>query len=216
MDLEELRRIKERAIIALFSDDRLMDRLVLKGGNAIDIIYKLSGRASMDIDLSIKGELDIYSDIDEHEDKIKNLLENAFREINYHAFDISLKPRPSRVNPKVSPLWGGYRIEFKLIDMNKYNKLKSDHEALRRDSFVIGDNQQRVFKIDISKFEFCERKDKYDLDGYTIYVYEPVLLVIEKLRAICQQMPEYSEIIGVKTQRARARDFFDIYISNGK
>jgi hypothetical protein len=31
--------IKEIGIIAIFSDDRLMDELVLKGGNAIDIAY---------------------------------------------------------------------------------------------------------------------------------------------------------------------------------
>lgn len=212
MDLEELRKIKERAIIALFSDDKFMDRFVLKGGNAIDLIYKLSGRASMDIDLSIAGDLDIYSDLKEHEDKIIILLENAYREINYHAFDISLSPRPLIKNPKVSPVWGGYRIEFKLINRDEFKKFGSDPVTLRRNSQVVGLNQERKFKIDISKYEFCERKDKFDLEGYVIYVYEPVLIVIEKLRAICQQMPEYSKVAGVNTQRARARDFFDIYL----
>ncbi len=46
-------------------------------------------------------------------------------------------------------------------------------------------------------------------DYYTIYVYTPAMLAIEKLRAICQQMPEY-EIRGHR--RPRARDFYDIHI----
>lgn len=41
-------------------------------------------------------------------------------------------------------------------------------------------------------------------------MYSPQLLVCEKIRAICQQMPEYKKII--KTHQApRARDFYDIY-----
>jgi len=47
-----------------------------------------------------------------------------------------------------------------------------------------------------------------DLDDYTIYVYTPEMIVLEKIRAICQQMPEYAPN---STKTARARDFFDIY-----
>ena len=36
-----------------FSDDDLIDTFVVKGGSAIDLIYKLDARASVDIDLSI-------------------------------------------------------------------------------------------------------------------------------------------------------------------
>jgi hypothetical protein len=37
------------------------------------------------------------------------------------------------------------------------------------------------------------------------------MILFEKIRAICQQMPEYTESIGKSYQTARARDFFDIY-----
>ena len=37
------------------------------------------------------------------------------------------------------------------------------------------------------------------------------MIVFEKIRAICQQMPEYTKLIGKSYQTARARDFFDIY-----
>jgi hypothetical protein len=44
-ELERLETIKIHAIIAMFSDDELMEKLVLKGGNALDLIYRISPRA---------------------------------------------------------------------------------------------------------------------------------------------------------------------------
>lgn len=43
-DLAELEKIKKLAIVAVFSDDELMERLVLKGGNALDLIHGISTR----------------------------------------------------------------------------------------------------------------------------------------------------------------------------
>ncbi len=42
LDLDKLEQIKRITIIALFSDDDLMDSLVLKGGNALDMIYGIA------------------------------------------------------------------------------------------------------------------------------------------------------------------------------
>mgnify|MGYP003603073218 CR=1 FL=1 len=53
MDFDKLRFIRKLVLIAIFSDDDLMDTFVVKGGSAIDLIYKLDARASVDIDLSI-------------------------------------------------------------------------------------------------------------------------------------------------------------------
>jgi predicted nucleotidyltransferase component of viral defense system len=49
-------RIKRLAIIALISDDYLMETLVLKGGNAMLMAYDLSSRASYDLDFSRSDE----------------------------------------------------------------------------------------------------------------------------------------------------------------
>ena len=37
------------------------------------------------------------------------------------------------------------------------------------------------------------------------------MIVFEKLRAICQQMPEYRQEVPDPSQSGRARDFFDIH-----
>ena len=66
-------------------------------------------------------------------------------------------------------------------------------------------------QIDISKHEYCTQKRPRDLEGSTVYVYTPEMLVLEKLRAICQQMREYRSAVGVSTGSGRARDFYDIY-----
>lgn len=49
--------------------------------------------------------------------------------------------------------------------------------------------------------------DKIFLDGVEIYVYSPVLQVLEKIRAICQQHPDYKRSLN----KNRARDYYDIY-----
>jgi hypothetical protein len=48
-----------------------------------------------------------------------------------------------------------------------------------------------------------------ELDDYTVFVYSPTMIAIEKLRAICQQMPEY---MLQRRPSARARDFYDIHL----
>ena len=52
---DRLREIRRLAIIGMFSDDDLMETLVLKGGNALDIVYEVAQRASLDLDFSIEG-----------------------------------------------------------------------------------------------------------------------------------------------------------------
>jgi hypothetical protein len=98
---------------------------------------------------------------------------------------------------------------FKLIETKKHAAMREDVDALRRQALVVGPNQLRKFCVDFSKFEYCAGKKETELDHYTIYVYTESMLAIEKLRAICQQMPEY------KLRRnpcARARDFYDIHL----
>jgi len=56
---ERLDVIKQTAIIAMFADDDLMDVLVLKGGNAMDIVHQVNSRASIDLDFSMKADIDI-------------------------------------------------------------------------------------------------------------------------------------------------------------
>jgi predicted nucleotidyltransferase component of viral defense system len=210
MDIENLEQIKKLVIISLFSDDDLLESLVLKGGNALDIVYKVALRASIDLDFSIEREFS-EEEINIVEAKIKRVLQETFREEGYEVFDISFAERPEALSVEMEDFWGGYRIEFKIIETQKYETLANDLSLLRRHATVVGPRHKKKFMVDISKFEYCIPKQEWDIEGYTIFVYTPEMIVFEKLRAICQQMPEYSEVVRSPSQSARARDFFDIY-----
>jgi predicted nucleotidyltransferase component of viral defense system len=202
MDLKEIRKI---VIIALFSDDVLMERFVLKGGNALDIIHNIGNRSSIDIDVSISDD---FTNLDDAKSRVFKSLKDRFDASGYVVFDETFEPRPSIVKQGKSIRWGGYQIEFKLIDKASFEKYQNDLEKLRRNATFVTPNMHRKFKIDISKYEYCDDKQETELDSFTIYVYSLPMIAIEKLRAICQQMPEYKLQSYTK---ARARDFYDIY-----
>jgi predicted nucleotidyltransferase component of viral defense system len=201
----DIRRIRELVIIAMFADDDLLETLVLKGGNALDIAHQMNLRASVDVDFSMSGDFD---DLETIRPKIERSLSERFDAEGYQVFDYKFMPKPTKSNQELPPFWGGYQVEFKIIEQQQYSRLQGDAANLRRNATTIGSQQQRTFKIDISKYEYCDPKEELELDDFTIYVYTLPMIVIEKLRALCQQMPEYP-LRG--KGRARARDVFDIY-----
>ncbi len=210
MDWKQLEKLKKFAIQALVSDDQLLEILVLKGATAIDLLHDIAQRASIDLDFSIANDFDetILSGFSE---RIERLLVSRFGEQGYRVYDIHFAKRPSNIADGLADFWGGYSIEFKIIEKEKYEKMLADIDSMRKQSIVVGKANSTVFRIEISKFEHCEPKEPKDLDGYTVYVYRPILIVIEKLRAICQQMAEYKQVVPTHRPVARARDFFDIY-----
>ncbi len=211
MDRSRLNVIRKLVIIALFSDDDLMDVFVLKGGNAISLIYELAYRASQDIDVSMAGDFD-KKELGVVKHKLERALTVTFREHGYEIFDVKLEPRPMQLDEDKIDFWGGYQLEFKIAERTTFNEYKSDLAALRRRAVAVRDDQKKIFRVDISKYEFCTVKEPRDLDGYRIYVYTPVMVIYEKLRAICQQMEAYSSIVPTHKPRARGRDFFDIHL----
>lgn len=210
MKRDFLEEIKKLCIIALASDDYLMETLVLKGGNAIQIIHKANKRGSFDIDYSIAD--DFKEEISQVKDRIQNTLYNTFQENEYELFDFKMIEKPSNLPAELETFWGGYKVEFKVIDKASFEKFNNNLEALRRNAVKLNPNTSSTkFEVEISKYEYVTNKTEVDLDGYKLYAYAPEMIVFEKMRAICQQNDEYSSIINTKTQRERARDFYDIY-----
>lgn len=201
MDLAQIRRI---VIIAMFSDDELFEKLALKGGNALSLVYRFGSRVSVDIDLSLADD---FTDIENAKQRIFRALQNRFNEVGLTVFDETVRRRPVNSRPNGSDRLGGYEVTFKLMESVKYSSI-SDKSRRQRESLIVGPLNQRIFKIQISKYEFCTGKREAEFDDYTINVYTPEMIVIEKLRAICQQMREY----GLRGHKVpRARDFYDIH-----
>lgn len=202
VDLRDIRRL---VIIALFSDDELMEKFVLKGGNALDIVYGVGSRSSVDVDLSMPDD---FSDVGQAQDRIFRALRDRFDSAGFVVFDEKFQLRPSVMRQGQSPRWGGYQVDFKIADRETHAKHGRDLEALRRNAALVGPEQKRTFRIDISKYEFVEPKEEVEIDDYVVYVYTLPMMATEKLRAICQQMPEYELR---RNPKPRARDFYDIY-----
>jgi len=201
MDFAQIRRI---TITALFSDDVLLERLVLKGGNALNLVYGLTLRTSLDLDFSMDSD---FENVDEARGRLFRALKNRFDAVGYIVFDEQLEAKPRLDGEDKKPWWGGYELRFKLIERSKYQALKGQPEKLRMGATVTGTRQEKTFTVDLSKCEYTAGKAEQELDDFTIYVYTPEMIVVEKLRAICQQMPEYSHR---GRPAARARDFYDI------
>ncbi|HUO09208.1 MAG TPA: nucleotidyl transferase AbiEii/AbiGii toxin family protein [Phycisphaerae bacterium] len=204
-----LDKVKRLAIIAMVSDGQLMERLVLKGGNAIDLVFGVSTRASLDLDFSMEKDFS-PEEMTFFRGVIEGNLQELLRPEGFEPFEVTLQERPEAITSDIAGFWGGYRVEFRLIQSEKYKQLVGDAAALRRSALVLGELGR--FQIDISRFEYCAPKEHHSFDGHKIFVYSPAMLVIEKFRAICQQMPEYSPVIKRnRPPTARARDFVDIY-----
>ena len=199
-----LEKIKRLTLKALMHDEQLMYGLVLKGGNALQLVYEITDRASMDIDFSIEGdfsELDfqrIYGILD-------SLLNEQFQTEKLIAFDIKFVEKPKTNKEKI---WKGYNIEFKVTHEKDW--YVDDIDKTRRNAIKILDQSTR-FSIDISSFEYIVNAKKVDLDGTVLLVYTPEMIVLEKLRALCQSIPEYKAIIPSANIKGRARDFYDIW-----
>jgi len=208
-ETERVQQIKRMVIIAMSSDDELMERFVLKGGNAIDLAYEAGTRASADIDLSMAGEFHPEELADIRARIEKNLI-STFRPAGLEVFDLTMGEAPENITPDLRAFWGGYSLSFKLIESAKFKELSPSLEQLRRNAVKIGARGR--FDIDISRFEYCGGKKATTMEGLQIFVYTPEMVVCEKLRALCQQMPAYGPVVKRKRPgAARARDFVDIH-----
>lgn len=215
METSRIQTIKKLALFALFSDDYLMDVLVLKGGNALNLVYDITTRSSIDLDFSLENDFPA-DELKKIKKRIGNALYSVYSHEGFTVFDLRIEIRPRRLPPELKDFWGGYRTSFKVIETNKYKSLKNNLRALRVSAADVGPKNRKIFQIDISKFEHCSTKKPFDIEGYTLYAYTPEMMVFEKLRAICQQMPEYAVIVKTSRQSARARDFFDICVIAGR
>jgi predicted nucleotidyltransferase component of viral defense system len=204
VDYDQVRKL---TITALFSDDKLMERLVLKGGNALSLVYEITPRGSFDLDFSMAGDL---TEIPDAENRIFRALRDRFDSAGFAVFDEKIRAKPQRLGEHQPASWGGYEVSFKLIQKEKLDELGGRIEDVRRQALVIGNEHRRTFTVDLSKYEYCEPKALTELDYYQIYVYTPAMIAAEKLRAICQQMPEYQVLR--RPGKARARDFYDIHL----
>jgi predicted nucleotidyltransferase component of viral defense system len=203
MKLENTDRYKQLIVIAFFRIDGLYGRLALKGGNAIDLFYpEISGRGSIDVDFSLRDELTDES-MEQIQREIERELTDVFKSDDLSVFDFNFIRRPKDRHPDAPLFWNGYKLEFKVLSTDKFNDSKDNFPKLQKMGYKC--------KVDISHWEYIDSSESRELEGSTVVLYTAPMIVSEKLRAICQQMKEYTDAIGTSNRSGRSRDFFDIH-----
>ena len=193
---------------AIYSDSDLKETLVLKGGNALKL-YNITDRSSQDLDFSIKES--IRYEKENEGKKLQDLISDAFQQVGFLVVGFEFIEKPKKRNKDLPPFWGGYKISFAIVDTEKYqDKIDLQDPDKMKELSKYGENLEnnsKKIEIDLSYDEYVADKKSYDLEGTTIYLYSPLMLVYEKIRASCQQLEDY-KLVGNKT---RARDLYDIY-----
>lgn len=204
--MADLEWLRTQFILALAESATLRSLLVLKGGAAVALVHRVGMRASTGLDYSIAGDAENPSELGE---RIFAALRSRLEPQGLVVFDASFVARPE--SAVSDPTWGGYAALFKLIERKHFDALAGNIERIRRQALSVTGGLQatRTFRVEISKFEHCEPNVVMLIaEGISCRVYSRELLVAEKLRALCQQMPEYTPR---RHPAPRARDYYDLH-----
>ena len=199
MNIEEA--INE-TILAVYQSSDLAKHLFLKGGSALRIFEDQKTRLSIDADFSLKAGLE---NADHFFDAIHSCIETRFKKLGFDVIDMKPKRKPKKCPANRPEWWGGWACEFKLVDQKHANKTI---ETRRRNALIPDGANSPKITIDISEHEYCGKHRTKTIDGIPILGYSRELLVLEKMRAICQQHPSYP----FRLSKNRSRDFYDIYM----
>jgi len=206
MDIS-LEKLKRRVLRGFVREENLMRGLVLKGGSALQV-YNLINRASIDIDFSTDKDF-TQDEIIRLKRQIKFDLNSEFEDLNLCIIDLKFEEKPKQGKIKE---WKGYRVEFKIVEKKRFDELQDKMNLLRNKAIVINKNTNSTkFIVDISPFEYIEKSTMIDIDGAVLRIYTLEMIVLEKVRALCQSLKEYLNIIPTARDKKRAKDFYDIY-----
>ncbi len=76
--------------------------------------------------------------VEEVEKILTKRLIQTFSEHKYKVFDVKLYERPRQRTEADDLNWGGYRVEFKVIDYETYQRIGDDIDSLRKQSIRKG------------------------------------------------------------------------------
>ncbi len=156
-----LDQLKGLAVVAMFSDDDLLDAIVLKGGNAIALVYQLASGESIDLDFSMQGDFSWR----------RRRARGAHRTCaGVHLRRGRLRDLRLSVRRKARSRVGGHRRVVGWLRRRIQDRLarrlcaaQAEVEVLRKTALSIGKGKK--FLIDISRFEVTRDKREVELDG---------------------------------------------------
>lgn len=193
-------KVIEICLTAIYKNQLLKAHLYLKGGQYLRVKENLKNRFSVDTDFSYEGKIE---DSDAYFETLKSCLETEFHGNGFYMFAFKAVRRPKMLAEDTPDFWIGWAVEFKFIEASKRNL---EMDQLNREAIVAEGAISPKVLIDISQSEYIGSSDVVKIKSVNIKTYSRELVILEKLRALCQQHPDYP----YKDGNARGRDYFDI------
>lgn len=211
--------LRDLILEAFYAHPKTKELVVLKGGQALNL-YGFSSRESYDIDFTIKQAKEKV--FEELNPLVKENLAETFLKRNYYFFDYRFDLKPKKRHHALPPYWGGYAITFKVIPLEEKKNIENQYptdkekqlERMRASAAPFGKNNSTKVELDFSYHEYVGELEQIELvssiteSGYKVSLYRPIILVYEKMRALCQNIP--GDHLPVN-KNARVRDLYDIY-----
>ncbi len=197
----KIEAVIDEVVIAIYESPNLAKLLILKGGSAMRMFDEQNARLSIDADFSIE---DVLKDADPAFREMENCFTTRFSTHGFDLIDFKAAKKPKKLRRGFPEWWGGRACEFKLVE--KKHRKKS-LETRRRNALIPEGANSPKIQIDLSEHEYCGKQRTKTIHGTKIRAYSREMLVLEKLRAMCQQHPDYMYRQQTKN---RARDFYDI------
>lgn len=194
-------QVIEHTIFAIYKNNVLGKKLFLKGGQALRLKEKIQSRLSTDIDFSVSGEIEMSENFFS---SIEKALKNHFCTLGLLIREFKFTRKPEVRGNKFLNILTGWAMEFKLLPV-VHNQI-SDNEKYKFYLIPRGVVSPKI-EIDISEYEYCDSFETIKVHGSTVRTYSRPLLVLEKIRALCQQHPGYPH---KRVTKGRSRDFYDI------
>ena len=189
MDFAEIRSL---VIVALFSEDQLLDQLVLKGGNAINLIYGYGSRSSLGRRLLDRRRLSLIPM--KPETYCYGLYGQGFTRGGHEIFDFEF-PEKTFVTKDWTPTTGGegIRLSSKSLSVLDFEQIRREFRRnASRTAIEIGPAAPTDIPSRFSaSMNSAGKSGRRNFRITQSFVYTPEMLSLEKLRAICQQMEEY-------------------------
>lgn len=188
-DIIELDYIISYILAGIFTQDKLRETLVFKGGTALKKLYFGEYRFSEDLDFSTRNYC--FNTVEDSLAQAKNETENLLQQ--YGQFSISMEryveknPHPERQEAFI------YRIKFPW-----------HNEPLCRLKIEITRNEQ---VLDVPKRRQLLHGYEEDLSAFKIVCLSLEEIVAEKMRSLLQTRKKFYE----GKNRPRSRDYYDLW-----
>jgi predicted nucleotidyltransferase component of viral defense system len=200
--MNTIEEIIDYTIEAIYSNRLLAKQLVLKGGSAMRLLDNQRSRLSIDADFSIEKSITNESAFFA---RIERTLCAAFKKKGLDLIDFKSSARPNKRKKSHPEWWKGWKCEFKLVSHEHSGKTI---DTRRRQALIPKDSNSSKMVLDISEHEYCGKRRTKRIHGTVVSGYSRELIVVEKIRSLCQQHPDYPYKAMTKN---RSRDLYDIY-----